>query len=280
MYYVYSYKSPSMKYYIGITNNLERRQKDHKKKLINGCSTKFALGLRYHGYDNFSFQCLEIVKNEHEAKKREIYYIEFYDSYKNGYNSTLGGDLSITQGKLTEKQVKEIRKILKEDNLLIREIASNYNVQSSTISEIKNNKRWGHIEGAEVIRRQRGQLKGTQNSQSKLTEEKVREIKTKLMQGVSRKKLEEEYNVAKTNIQKIATGESWSHVEVKGYVYKKVRNGNAKLNKEKVRNIWRDRKKGLTQKQIWEKYGVSKSTVQNIFKGKIWKDIYEEMGGQ
>ena len=72
---------------------------------------KMARAVRKYGWDNFSHQILlKIVcddKNELSfwLNAWEAYYIEKYDSYYNGYNSTLGGD-GITGYRYTDEQRK------------------------------------------------------------------------------------------------------------------------------------------------------------------------------
>ena len=45
-----------------------------------------------YGIDNFSIEELEFCENNEIALQREQYWIDFYDTYKNGYNATYGGD--------------------------------------------------------------------------------------------------------------------------------------------------------------------------------------------
>jgi group I intron endonuclease len=47
-------------------------------------------GFNKYGLDNFDFEVLEECRND-ILDEREIFYIEKFDSYKNGYNATLGG---------------------------------------------------------------------------------------------------------------------------------------------------------------------------------------------
>lgn len=42
-----------------------------------------------YGIDNFSIYTIEETNNPEE---REKYWIEYYGSFKNGYNATIGGD--------------------------------------------------------------------------------------------------------------------------------------------------------------------------------------------
>ena len=53
--------------------------------------TKFYRAIRKYGENNFYIELLETTTIEN-LNSREKYWINYYDSYKNGYNSTLGGD--------------------------------------------------------------------------------------------------------------------------------------------------------------------------------------------
>ena len=45
--------------------------------------------MRKYGINHFH---IEEIENDEIACKREIYWIEYYDSFNNGYNATKGGD--------------------------------------------------------------------------------------------------------------------------------------------------------------------------------------------
>lgn len=93
---IYKYTSPSGKAYIGQTRYEDKRKSNHRRKTQNK-DTYFGRALKKYGYDNFKYEVLfEIYSLD---KKRtiemlnymEIYYIEKYDTYNCGYNSTTGG---------------------------------------------------------------------------------------------------------------------------------------------------------------------------------------------
>lgn len=88
------------KYYIGQTRftlneraglNGIRYTKDNEpgKKV----TSKFANAIRKWGWDSFEGEILEDnISSQEELNKLEMFYIEKYDSFNNGYNSTKGGD--------------------------------------------------------------------------------------------------------------------------------------------------------------------------------------------
>lgn len=45
-----------------------------------------------YGIENFTLEELEFCENDDIASQREQYWIDFYDTYRNGYNATYGGD--------------------------------------------------------------------------------------------------------------------------------------------------------------------------------------------
>lgn len=89
--YIYIIKNDIDKHvYIGQTiNTLNDRLKEHfsKSKRIN---SKFYKAIRLYGIEHFNISLLEKC-DVSLLNNREKYYIKMYDSFHNGYNSTLGG---------------------------------------------------------------------------------------------------------------------------------------------------------------------------------------------
>lgn len=77
------------KSYIGQTRyTIEFRWKQHQHKNDN---TYFHNAIHKYGIENFSIEILEKCNIE-DLNSREIFYIAKYDTFKNGYNLTIGGD--------------------------------------------------------------------------------------------------------------------------------------------------------------------------------------------
>ena len=103
---------PTGKKYIGQTDNEKRRKYEHlsyynKKTREN----KFYRAVRKYGWENFIYGIIENVNIE-DLDYKEIFFIEFYDTYNNGYNSSLGG--KTTRG---YKHTNETKKLLREMKL-------------------------------------------------------------------------------------------------------------------------------------------------------------------
>lgn len=270
-YIVYKYTSPTKKSYIGYTDNEERRKGEHFKKELNFTdNTSFARAIRKYGFETLEYEVLYRFEDKQEALLKEIEMIKFYDSIESGYNIHTGG----TSGRgpiHDDRVVEDVVYLLKNrQDLTLQQISDITGVSTALICDIKN----GNKRNMEKIERRSYQNQiGEDNKAAKLTEELVKEIKNKLTAGTSRKEIQVEYNVSKTLIQQLATGQIWGHVE-SDYEYKKlVVNGNAKLTAETVKEIKRDQEGGMSLRETVEKYNISRSTVQQIRYGKTWKDV-------
>lgn len=83
------------KVYIGFDSKWPNRQLNHKKNYKNFKKKHFKLyrAMNKHGYDNFKFEVLyQSWDLKYCLHKMEPYFIEIFDSFKNGYNMTLGGE--------------------------------------------------------------------------------------------------------------------------------------------------------------------------------------------
>jgi len=96
---------PTGKKYIGQTID----EKTRKKKHISDSKTqdlKFYRAVRKHGWENFIYGIISEF-DENILNEKEMFYIEIYDSFENGYNSTLGGE-----GKRGYKLLQETKELI------------------------------------------------------------------------------------------------------------------------------------------------------------------------
>lgn len=81
------------KIYIGKTERtVEERWKEHLSRALNNDTRYLYLTMRKHGIDNFSIECIDEAKDSIDLNEKEIYYINFFDSFNSGYNMTIGGE--------------------------------------------------------------------------------------------------------------------------------------------------------------------------------------------
>lgn len=77
------------KRYIGSSKNIEIRWKQHLAELENNTHHSIKLQRCYNKLkdkNSLAFSIIEVVDNIDILRTREQYYIDFYDSYNNGYN--------------------------------------------------------------------------------------------------------------------------------------------------------------------------------------------------
>ena len=80
------------KIYIGFDCAWPKRQRIHKCNYSKK-NFKFYNAIKKHGWDSFLWEVIYQSKDRnHTLKVMENYFIEQYDSFTNGYNSTLGGE--------------------------------------------------------------------------------------------------------------------------------------------------------------------------------------------
>lgn len=145
MYYIYCYTNNiTNRKYIGQTNNIERRKREHRSAANNKMNPSyndiFHQKLREYGEENFSFSTLEEVENKETVDSREIYWIKEKKSFirENGYNMTLGGcNPSINSQILTDEQVEELISEI-EQGISYQVLANKYQISPSRISEINS----------------------------------------------------------------------------------------------------------------------------------------------
>lgn len=78
--------------YIGLTiREVEIRWQEHEYSGKNNPKQHFHHSIAKHGWENFKCETLAENVPIEELAELEIYYIKEYDTYNNGYNSTIGG---------------------------------------------------------------------------------------------------------------------------------------------------------------------------------------------
>jgi group I intron endonuclease len=91
--------SANGKKYVGITVlSAETRFKHHVRKATGPSAqagAKLQAAIRKYGPEAFHIETLEVCETWKEACEREVTLIAEHDTYRNGYNSTVGGDGTI-----------------------------------------------------------------------------------------------------------------------------------------------------------------------------------------
>ena len=128
------------KVYIGMTTrNLNVRINDYKKSYLNeNCKEynfKIIKAMREIGFENFKFEVIEECDNN-ILSEREKYWIQYYNSVFDGYNTALGG---VGKPLLNEYQIQAM-KILYDAGWLLQDIEKAIGVNKHTIGKILHNR--------------------------------------------------------------------------------------------------------------------------------------------
>lgn len=91
------------KQYIGKSvASLNQRKSNHYSSAKGGSETNFHRALRKYDEESFEWKALTECKSKNELNEKEMFYIEKYNTYKQGYNMTNGGDGGLTYNKNTD----------------------------------------------------------------------------------------------------------------------------------------------------------------------------------
>lgn len=147
MNYIYCYTNKINGHkYIGQTNDIERRKREHHSCATNQNSKQyldlFHTKLRQYGEENFDFEILEVITGgEEETNQAEMKWIEELKTYcgdnYGGYNMNRGGGLSVKW--VYKDKAEAIREAIKS-GWPYSEITSVFGISPGHISNINHGK--------------------------------------------------------------------------------------------------------------------------------------------
>lgn len=146
MNYIYCYTNKINQHkYVGQTNNLNRRIREHKSCAYNSKASSynalFHQKIREYGIDNFSIEVLEKLYNvsQEQVNEREKFWIIDKQSFRGtglGYNSDYGGNKKASS-MLTEDEIIDIKQKIKS-GVTYLDIETEYNISATFISGINH----------------------------------------------------------------------------------------------------------------------------------------------
>lgn len=159
-----------------------------------------------------------------------------------------------------------------------RPIPNDENLQAAHLNGIKTDNRlenliWATTKENASHKKLHGTIgEGSKNAMSKLTDADILEIERLYNKGFSSTKIGHRLGISGSSVARIMRGERWRHLGIKPVV--RGARWSAKLNEKQVLEI-RRLSKSMSYQELTEKFGVTKPTICNIVKNKIWKDIKE-----
>lgn len=131
------------KSYIGQSVDIKSRWRQHRNTSSNSLNKNYEFSLyraiRKYGLNNFNFVILEECEPS-LLNERKKYWIQYFDSYKNGYNQDEGGNNASHFIKLSKEKILEIIEILKVSKESSELIGKRFGVSGRTIRAINSGK--------------------------------------------------------------------------------------------------------------------------------------------
>ena len=220
------------KVYIGKSNDIERRFKEHCSQYERNRTPNKPLYLAFEKYGiyNFSFEILELCPSEN-LNEKERYWIQKYqsDDKEKGYNILSGGDGHDTgekhpNHKLTKEDVIDIRtRYANHERKKDVEALYKDKIGPSGFSKVWKGTTWSDVmpevytkENKEFHKHNTGQ-KGSSNGRALLTEEDVYNIRKLKKEGYDKWEVYEMYKdtgIKKSSFEYTWQGNNWKHIQV------------------------------------------------------------------
>ena len=206
------------KIYIGQSVNITRRLWEHKASK-NAKPGHIDYYIQKEGIDNFEYDIIEECDKD-SLIEREMYWIQYYNSYNNGYNLTLGGEGSSfgevnVNSCLTEEDVIAIRKAYNNHQRRI----DVFNLFKNKISwsgfvAIWTGRNWRHVM-PEVFTEENKQyhIKNAGHSRAIFTDDEIMQIREEYI-NMTLKQLQEKYKEKCSDrcIRGIVSGENYKYL--------------------------------------------------------------------
>lgn len=216
-------ENPKM-FYVGKSNDIERRFKEHKTKTYEQSRIPFDGYIKEKGIDAFTYEILEECSIE-ELSEREKYWVNKLNAKASG-NKFDGGLRDVIgshnpNAKLTEEDVKKIR-IAYNNHKKQKEIYQDYKdkITFESFQRVWQGKSWSHIM-PEVFTEENKQYykteqsKGEQGTSAKFTNEEVIKIRQRYV-NESAKNIYNDYKdkVSFQTFQQILWGRYYSELPI------------------------------------------------------------------
>lgn len=273
------------KIYIGKTiRTAEIRWQEHiRESKLNKDFTNIPLynAFNKYGIENFNFQILEENIPNNLLNQREKKYIKLYNSQdkEKGYNIADGGNGGRIFSKLTEDNVLNIIKILKDENNLdsFSTIGEKFNISGSSIRAINVGESWKQDNISYPIRK----YNITGLSINKDNYKKI--INDILNSKESLKNIQKKYNLSEDKITSINQGKRCYgnnpyYTNVYNGPFPIRQNDNAKvINETSFQEILKDILfTDISISQIAFQHGIKVNTLQYIVNGKRRKELTKD----
>lgn len=212
------------KSYIGQSISLENRYKHHVKNCLNknhlSYNSLFYRALRKYGLESFSYEVLieSLELNKEDLNFLEIYYIEKYSSFGNGYNMNKGGNFTSGVKILTDSDILQIKDRLFNTSETFIFIAKDFNISSSLITMINQGTIWSIVGSREFPIREKENMihnRGGNNPNCKIDDKKALELRTLFIDNTLLEVYSKNKNLLSlSGLKKLLYGVTFNHLPI------------------------------------------------------------------
>lgn len=281
------------KVYIGQAEDIYKRYNQHHKYEYKYHKYKLYQAFIKYGLDNFKIEVVELCEPE-EMNEKEIYWIQYYDSFKNGYNMTLGGqnlapNLHSPETEEKRRATREKNNSLKGENHPRAKLTNDEVIQirqrykdGESLNDIYEDYKELYKNKAVFSRIIMGRTyKNVGNQLSKdeirhcgtvITKETVLEIRRLFLEeDYSIKKLKEIYPNFKNSIEDIVHYRTFKNIK-DNFENKRLRS-HYRLQPDEVRAIRRLFADGMTITELSEQYHINSTAIRRCVDRQTYKNI-------
>lgn len=284
------------KVYIGQSKDIYvRYNQHHKYEYKNESRADFHLyqAFKKYGLDNFSIEVVELCP-QNELNDKEIYWIEYYDSFKQGYNMTAGGSNlspSIHSAEVEQKR-KQTRektqalvgenhpraKLTNEEVLNIRQRYSmGENIQSiyqdykniyeniGTFQQIVLGKHYSEVGNIPTALEKK-------MANSKFTAEDIIEMRRLYYtENITQAALARQYNISQSSVKDIVNRVSYKEV-IDNIPNQRIRKS-YRLTAEQVRDIRAKAAAGVSIQSLSSEYCIDTTAIRKCVNRQTYKNV-------
>lgn len=143
--YAYKKRSTGKIVYVGQTVNLTERDKQHMRYdpfNINNKEYNYPLsrGVRKYGQDEYELIILQKNVSKENLNEREKYWIQYYNTYWDGYNQTPGGS-NPTKPVFTNDKINQVIQMLRDQSYSYKDIIAKTGISMTHIYNINTGRR-------------------------------------------------------------------------------------------------------------------------------------------
>ena len=200
---VYRYRNRvNDKSYIGVSGNISLRKQAHARGTDQ--TSLLYLAMKKYGEESFDFEILIESTSRDLALDEECRFIGKFNSFRNGYNRTKGGDglYGLTgENAPGVKITKEVAQYIINDPCPLKEAATKYGVTVSNISLLRRGSIWKELDRSNAP---------NYGKQRRLTKSIVRDI---IMNPCSNRDAALKYDTSDAQIHSIRANKTWKSID-------------------------------------------------------------------